>query len=100
MAQQDIQQKVTQLNTQLQVLDRKFAGYVSGQEKLPPVREFAEFLLEMEKLAKTKSTAGSVSQRYFITTFQQRFISYRTKWENLLRGIEDGRIKRGKVTRR
>ena len=96
---EDIRVTISELDALLQVLDRKFNMYVAGQEKVPPVRDYALFMQGLNKLATAKKTATSVSLRFYITSFQQRFISYRTKWERLLRDIEEGRLQRGKPDR-
>ena len=91
----DIYKKVAELNKHLHALDRKFGLYFYGQEKGPPIKEFERFKSEVALLATEKSNIMSVSVRFFISTFQQRFVSYRTKWEKGLRNIEEGRAKPG-----
>jgi hypothetical protein len=91
----DIHKKIADFNERLQVLDRKFSLYFNGYEKVPPAKEFEKFKREATLFIRTKGNIMSVSVRFFISTFQQRFVSYRTKWEKGLRDIEEGRAKPG-----
>jgi hypothetical protein len=91
----DIYKKIADFNERLQVLDRKFSLYFNGYEKVPPIKEFEQFKREVALFIRTKGNIMSVCGRFFVNSFQQRFVSYRTKWEKGLRDIEEGRAKPG-----
>ena len=91
----DIHKKIAEFNERLQIMDRKFGLFFSGHEKVPPIKEFEQFKREVAALAIEKSNITSASVRFFVGTFQQRYVSYRTKWEKGLRNIEEGRAKPG-----
>ena len=92
---EDIRQKISDFNERLRVLDRSFKRYFSGLDKRAPIREFEQFKRDVNLLRKTQSSIMSVSLRFLINNFQQRFTVYRTKWEKILNDIEKGRVEPG-----
>jgi hypothetical protein len=92
---EDIRKKIVELNERLLVLDRKFNLYLSGLEKLPPIKEFEQLKRDVKGTVKSKNSLISVRMIFFVNSFQQRFNSYRTKWERSLHDIEIGRATRG-----
>jgi len=95
MSSVDIQARVTVLNEQLEMLDRKFNAYFSGQEKISPVRVLEKLKGDVMQLTRARDRTASSSQRFFVNSFVQRFTAYRTKWEKMLKDIEEGRAMRG-----
>ena len=91
----DIKQKISELESRLQRLDRKFNFYFVGQDRVPPVKAFDQLKREVTLITREKDRSASSSQRFYIETFLQKFISYRVKWEKGLRDIEEGRLSRG-----
>jgi hypothetical protein len=88
----DIKQKISDLESRLQRLDRKFNFYFVGQDKVPPVKEFDQLKREVTLITREKDMSASSSLRFYIETFLQKFISYRVKWERGFRDIEEGRL--------
>ena len=91
----DINQKTAELDGRLQKLDRKFNFYFIGNDRVPPIKDFDQFKREVRLLTREKERSSSAGLRFYVETFLQRFISYRTKWERGLRDIEEGRLSRG-----
>lgn len=91
----DIHQKVSELDNRLQTLDRKFSFYFNGQERVPPIKDLDQLKKETRLLTRERERSSSGSLRYYVETFLQKFISYRSKWEKGLRDIEEGRLARG-----
>jgi hypothetical protein len=88
----DIKQKISDLESRLQRLDRKFNFYFVGQDKVPPVKDFDLLKHRVAQLTREKERSTSSSLRFYMETFLQKFISYRVKWERGLRDIEEGRL--------
>jgi len=91
----NIHQKVSELEKQLLALDRRFNFYFNGQDRVPPIKDLDQLKRETRLLTRERERASSGSLRYYVETFLQKFISYRTKWEKGLRDIEEGRLIRG-----
>ncbi len=91
----DIKQKISELESGLQRLDRKFNFYFVGQDRVPPVKDFNQLKREVTLITRERDISTSSSLRFYIETFLQKFISYRVKWEKGLRDIEEGRLSRG-----
>ena len=85
----DIKIKISALNEEIALVDNKFHLYFLGEERIPPVKEFARLKQQVSILQNEKSS--SVSGQFLASSFFSRFASYRNKWERLLRDIEEGR---------
>ncbi len=90
----DVNQKTAELEGRLQKLDRKFNFYFIGQDRVPPIKDFDLFKREVRLLTRERERSTSAGLRFYVETFLQKFISYRTKWDRGLRDIEDGRLSR------
>jgi len=88
----NIKQNISKLDSLLQKLERKFNFYFVGQLKAPPVKEFDQLKRRVEQLTREKDRSTSSSLRFYMETFLQKFTSYRAKWEQGLRDIEEGRL--------
>jgi hypothetical protein len=87
----DLKIKISALNEEIALVDNKFHLYFLGEERIPPVKEFARLKQQVGILQNEKSS--SVSCQFLASSFFSRFASYRNKWERLLRDIEEGRKK-------
>jgi len=87
----DLKIKISALNEEIALVDNKFHLYFLGEERIPPVKEFARLKQQVSILQNEKSS--SVSGQFLASSFFSRFASYRNKWERLLRDIEEGRKK-------
>ena len=90
----DVNQKTADLESRLQKLDRKFNFYFIGQDRVPPIKDFDLFKNEVRLLTRERERSTSTGLRFYVETFLQKFISYRTKWDRGLRDIEEGRLSR------
>ena len=91
----DVNQKTADLESRLQKLDRKFNFYFIGQDRVPPIKDFDLFKNEVRLLTLERERSTSTGLRFYVETFLQKFISYRTKWDRGLRDIEEGRLPHG-----
>ena len=91
----DYKEKVSKLNERLELLDRKFNLYFSGQDRIPPVQEFEKLKREILLLSRERDRVTSSGIRFYLNNFLQRFGSYRTKWEKTLKALEEGRVRPG-----
>jgi hypothetical protein len=91
----DIKQNISELDSRLKKLDRKFNLYFVGQDRVPPVKDFDQLKRKVAQLTLEKDRSTSASLRFYMETFLQKFISHRVKWERGLRDVEEGRLKCG-----
>jgi len=91
----DYKEKVSKLNERLELLDRKFNLYFTGQDRIPPIQEFEKLKREILLLSRERDRVTSSGIRFYFNNFLQRFGSYRTKWEKALTAIEEGRSRPG-----
>ena len=96
----DIRKRISVLNQAIAALEVKFNIYFSGREKLPPVKELESLRRDVNRCIMQKKTSMSARTQFLITTFQQRFASYNSKWERMLRDIETGRLVPGKTMKK
>jgi hypothetical protein len=87
----DLKIKISALNEEIALVDNKFNLYFLGEERTPPIKEFARLKQQVTMLQNEKTS--SVSSQFLVNSFFSRFASYRNKWERLLRDIEEGRKK-------
>jgi hypothetical protein len=92
---EDIRKEISGLNDRLHQLDSKFNSYFSAKDKTPPIKELDQLKRDVNRTYRKKMVNPSVSYRFFIDTFYQRFVTYRIKWEKRLKDVEEGRAKRG-----
>jgi len=57
-----------------------------GQDRVPPIKDFDLFKNEVRLLTRERERSTSTGLRFYVETFLQKFISYRTKWDRGLRG--------------
>ena len=85
-------QELATLRKDFEALRTVYEQYFAGVEKRQPMQKRQAY-----ERALLKSKLGSATKptvRFQFSTIQQRFASYRTYWDRVLRQIEEGTFKR------
>jgi len=84
--------ELASLRVEFEALRTLYEQYFAGVEKRQPLRKREQLELKLRKSKLGNATKPTVRFQY--GTIQQRFASYRTYWDRVLRQIEEGTFKR------
>jgi len=91
----NIENKIHSLTRELDALERMFNLYFTAQEKRPPLRQLSSLRQKVTALMGIAEKINKSSIKYTVSSFVQRFTTYRLKWEKGVKDIEEGRLKPG-----
>ena len=84
--------ELASLRTEFEALRTLYEQYFAGVEKRQPLRKREQFELKLRRSKLGSATKPTV--RFQFGTMQQRYASYRTYWDRVLRQIEEGTFTR------
>jgi hypothetical protein len=88
-----MEKELTELEGRINRLRVLYDQYFMGIERMEPTY----LRTEVEKIFRRSDTLrrGSTSLKFRFRSMQQRYTSYRSYWDRIVRMIEDGKIRRG-----
>ena len=89
---------MTRAEPMIDQLDHLYMMFSSGAEKIPPNEKRKILDQTMATLQAMGKSTPSLSFRY--NSLHSRYISYRDRWDKMLKDLEDGKLKRTKDFRK
>ncbi len=90
-----VKSKIDSLSAQIEMMENLFNRYFSGMDKLPPSKKLDSLKRDVMRLMDWPGGKLSPADQFMISSFVQKFTSYRMKWEKGVTDIEEGRKKPG-----
>ena len=76
----------------LQLLKKAYEGWISGQDRIPPLKQRSAFEAELRGLRSEQQRNTALNFR--LQQLQQRYQSYATHWDRVTRQVEEGTFSR------
>lgn len=86
----EVRELMEKVEVHIEQLNQLYNQYVAGVDQIPPIESRKRLESDMLKLTSSIKTTPALRFRY--NGINNRFVTYRDKWEKMLRDLESGKI--------
>jgi len=87
-----LKQLIDRVEPVIEQVNTLYQQYLTGVERLPPIERRKQLEQMMEAI--TVAPKATAAVRFLANGIASRFLTYRDRWDRLLRDLEAGKIKR------